>query len=200
MGVLLALAGLALIALPGRCHVLGRRLTPRTWVRLCTAALAVGSIALEIGLLLYALPTAIRVLRVSSLSAACERMLGFLAPGGPIAGWTAFGVAVLVAALGLGGWRAGRRARAVARTECWIGERSRLGAHRLVVVPTDEFVAFSVDGDPGQIIVSRGLVGALSEAELALVLAHESAHLDHGHHRQLALAAALHEALFFFPP
>lgn len=200
MGAILALAGLALVALPGRCHVLGRRLTPHMWVRLCAAALIIGGITFEIGLLLYSLPSTIRILQISKLTTACERMLSFLAPGGPIAGWTALVIAAIVAILGLRGWSTGRSARFAARTECWIGDRLLLGDHRVVIVSTDEIVAFSVDGDPGQIIVSRGLVAALTDDEFTLVLAHESAHLDRRHYRPLALAGVLSAALSFFPP
>ena len=47
------------------------------------------------------------------------------------------------------------------------------------------FIAFAVPGDPGCVVVSRGLLDRLEPRERKVVFAHERAHLRLGHHRYL---------------
>ena len=69
----------------------------------------------------------------------------------------------------------------------WAGEvRSAQGASLL---ETDVPMALAVPGRRGGVLVSRGLVKALTPAELGVVLHHEGSHLRHAHHRYLALGA-----------
>jgi len=53
------------------------------------------------------------------------------------------------------------------------------------VVDSPELIAYAAPGDPGCVVVSRGLLDALEPRERQVVLAHERAHLYHGHHRYL---------------
>ncbi|MCD0449243.1 M56 family metallopeptidase [Actinocorallia sp. API 0066] len=81
----------------------------------------------------------------------------------------------------------------------------RLGAHWVAEVraaqrlarplPTDVPVALAVPGRRGGVLVSRGLVAALSPAELDVVRWHEASHLRHRHHRYLAVGALAAELL-----
>lgn len=200
MGLVLALAGVAVLCLPGLVRRLGRRLAPAEWARLCAAALAGGAAMVETALVLSAAPTVLRAAGVPAVASTCERMLGRLAPGGPAAGWVAAVAAILLPALGVVGVRRAMSAWRVVRAEPWLGTHSRHGHHELVVLPTPHPLAATVPGAPGQILVSDGLVEALGDAELAAVLRHESAHLDHHHHRFLLLAAALDHAVGILPP
>lgn len=59
--------------------------------------------------------------------------------------------------------------------------RERFRDAELIVLNTDKVFAYSIAGKPGQIVVSRGCVDLLSEAELAAVLEHEYAHLRQRH-------------------
>lgn len=198
-GVVLVLAGLALVALPGLLRPLGRRLVPRDWARLCAAALAGGAGVFELGLLLYAAPTVLSAAGVPALASACQRMISGVAPGGPAAGWTAGALAVVVGALAGLSLTRGRRIRRSTRVEPWLGEHQALGSHELVVLAGKEPVALSVGGDRGQVVVSAGLVETLSQEEFDVVVAHEVAHLEYGHDRYLALAGAVQRALVFSP-
>ncbi len=200
MGVVMVLAGLGLVALPGLARSLGRRLAPSRWAALALAAIVIGGGVFELGLLAYAAPTVLRALGVPALASACERMLGALVPGGALVGWAAAALGVLVAGLAARGFLSGRRFRRVIRAEPCLGEHRPLGDHQLVVLPGKELLALSVAGRPGQVIVSSGLVAVLPDAELAMVVAHEVAHLEYGHQRYLALAGVLEAALVFFPP
>lgn len=200
MGLVLLASGLALLALPGLTRRLARRLPPEAWARGSALTLAAGAVVLELAALLHAAPTLLRALGVPALASACERVLGPLAPGGPWTGWTAAAVALTVPALGGIGLARARSVRRATRIESWLGRHEPFAGHELVVLPTDEVLAVSVPGQPGQIVVSEGLAEALSPAELRAVLRHEAAHLDHRHQRYLLLATALEHAFPLFPP
>lgn len=200
MGIVLVLGALGLVALPGALRSLGRRLDPRDWTVLCTMALAAGLGTFETGLVLYAAPTVLPALGAFGLASLCARMLGGVAPGGAAFGWAAAGLALVVASgAALGALKAGRIRRGV-RVEPWLGEHKELGRHDLVVLARDDLVAVSFERKGGQVIVSSGLVRALSDQELDVVLAHEQAHLDHRHQRYLHLASAVRWGLAWFPP
>ncbi|MBF6558304.1 MAG: M48 family metalloprotease [Acidimicrobiales bacterium] len=72
----------------------------------------------------------------------------------------------------------------------------------ILVVPDDRRFAMSVPGGRcgGQMLISRGVVNALSPSELELVCAHEAAHLSLGHRRYLVLALFVEEVFWFWPP
>lgn len=197
----LAAAGLALLSLPGLARPAGRRLPPDRWAVLCAAALVMGSAAVEAAALSWAAPTVLRAADLAGLASVCSRLLGPLVPGGPTAGWGGLVVAVGVAGLGAAAvGRARRRSAAVMIVEPWLGERHRVGEHELVVLPTARRVAVSVPGPRAQILVSEGLRDLLSAEDMDLVVRHEAAHLDSGHHRYLLLAAAADAAFAMFPP
>jgi Zn-dependent protease with chaperone function len=88
--------------------------------------------------------------------------------------------------------------------------RAVLAAHRscrdlpgaageLVVVPGVHAGAYALPGRPGRIVVSQSLFRELSAGQRRALLAHERAHLEHGHHWHLALVTvttALNPLLF----
>jgi hypothetical protein len=206
VGVAFVLAGLGLVALPGALRPLGRRLAPSDWARLSIVALVGGFGVFELGLVFYAAPTVLSASGAFGLASLCLQMLGGVAPGGAAAGWAAGVLAVVVAGSGALALDRARRVRRGTWVERCIGEHARLGHHDLVVLPSDELVAFSVgcqggqNYQGGQVVVSSGLVAALCPDELAAVLAHEAAHLDHRHQRYLSVASVVRHGLAFFPP
>ena len=200
MGVAFVLAGLGLVALPGALRPLGRRLAPSDWARLSAVALVGGFGVFELGLVFYAAPTVLSASGAFGLASLCLHMLGGVAPGGAAAGWAAGVLAVVVAGSGALALDRARRVRRGTWVERCVGEHARLGHHDLVVLPRDELVALSVDCQGGQVVVSSGLVAALCPDELAAVLAHEAAHLDHLHQCYLSVASVVRHGLAFFPP
>jgi hypothetical protein len=88
--------------------------------------------------------------------------------------------------------------------------RAVLAAHRacrelpgatgeLVVIPGSAVGAYAVPGRPGRIVVGQSLISALSPSQRRALLAHERAHLTHGHHWHVAavtVAAAINPFLF----
>ncbi|MGH2660373.1 MAG: M56 family metallopeptidase [Actinomycetota bacterium] len=200
MGLVLLVAGLGLLALPALTRQPARRLRPDAWARGSALTLAGGAVVFELAAVLHAAPTVLRTFGVSALASACERLVGPLAPGGPWTGWPATAIAVTVPVLGWVGLARVRAVRGATRIESWLGHHEPFAGHELVVLPTPEVLAVSVPGRPGQIVVSEGLVEALAPVELAVVLRHEAAHLDHRHERYLLLATALEHAFTFLPP
>lgn len=71
--------------------------------------------------------------------------------------------------------------------------------HGEVAVVTDDAPhAYAVPGRPGRILISTGLLRTADATDRRVVLAHERAHLHHGHHRYRAvvdLAAAVNPLL-----
>lgn len=58
----------------------------------------------------------------------------------------------------------------------------------LVILEEPRTRAFAVPGRPGTVVLSSGLVQSLSPEERLVVLAHERAHLERGHHRYTLIA------------
>lgn len=72
------------------------------------------------------------------------------------------------------------------------------GRSSLLVLPEEEAIALAVPGNGGHILVSSGMLRALSGPERRVLLAHERSHLRHRHHLYrtvVALAAAVNPLL-----
>jgi len=195
MTLLLLLSGMGLLGLPACARPLGRRLPPAEWARACAGLLAAGAVVVEASLTIQAAPILLRMAGLEDIAEMCEH----IAPGGAPVGIAA-AVAALVIALLAGRAALGvRRRHRMARVAQEIGWQSRLGGHRLVVLPSEELVAFSTAGRPGQVVMSHGLITALSDDELAAVLRHEVAHVQHRHQRYLLLARVVERSLGLLP-
>lgn len=200
MAVALVALGVFLATLPALSQRTSRTLHPSEWSRLAAGSLIIGAAIFEVGLALLATPTVLRWLGVEALAAACGRVVGPLIPVGDVGGWSAAASFVVTAGLGIRGLRSARAAAADAWIELEIGaHRVEHGVH-IVVVPTERLLAYSISSPTPQIVVSEGLVSQCRPDELDVIVAHERAHLTHGHHRLLSLAAAARAALSWWPP
>lgn len=201
MALALVVFGLFVSALPTLGRRAGRRLRAREWAQLSVAGLVVGVAMVEMGLVLLALPTMLRSLGVEAFAAACGRAVAPLVPFGQVGGWAAAALAAVTAVLALRERRRLARTRARTWIERGIGEhhRDQTGIE-MVVLPTSEWVAYSVASPSPQIVVTSGLVSALTDAELEIVVDHEKAHLRHGHHQVLCVAAVAAAALVWWRP
>lgn len=199
MAVVLVIGGLVLVGLPGLLAGRGRGLAPAEWARLCLVALGGGVVLVESGLILLAVPTVLAAAGLPGQGVVCRQLLESFAPMGGVFGWLLVAATVVLPARA--GWRLvslRRHGRAMV-VEPWVGEHHRRDDHDLVVMPCAEMVACSVEGPPPQVVVSQGLVDALSPAELAVVVRHESAHLGHHHERLLRVGAAFEGFLGYLP-
>jgi hypothetical protein len=196
---LLLVGALGLLVLPGCARPLGRWLPPAEWARLCAGLLAAGSVALVTSLGLIGALTVLHLVGLEAVVHLCEHVLRELVPGGTPVGVAAAFLALL---LGVAATRSLVRSRGswqVLTVEPSIGSHNDLGGHELVVLPCRELVAFSVGGQPAQVVVSRGLIEILSEEELAAVLRHELAHVHHRHQRYLLLARMIEQSIGLLP-
>lgn len=195
MNIALLAAGLALVALPGWTSRLGRRLAPHEWARLTAASLWTGLVAVRLGLLVTAAPTALRALGVHRLAEACHQTLGPVIPGGAITGVASATALVVVQTRINRARRHSQQVRRTLRVESWLGEHHTAGDHELVVIPAASNLAYALEGDPHQIVLSEGLARVLSDDEIGAVIRHEHCHLENGHQRYLELAVATEAAL-----
>jgi predicted Zn-dependent protease len=81
-----------------------------------------------------------------------------------------------------------------------MGQHGRLEGHDLVVLPSRRLLAFTVSDQPGQVVVTDGLIDALDDDELAALLWHEAAHPRRHHRRHLLLAGMIDRSLGMLPP
>lgn len=194
---LLIVVGFCFLILPGLTRSISSRIDPRRWTLLCVFALGAGLVLVEIGLLALAASSFVANDH-RGCSSYCTDMMAREAPGGILIGWTALFIAAAVAIFAIRTMVEIRSTRALARVESFIGHHSKLGQHELIVLDTTLPVALSVTGNPGQVLISEGLLGSLQELEITAILHHEQAHLDHSHHRYLALASVVEGAFARF--
>ena len=199
MTAILVLAGLALLLLPGLRAFPVAELPPSEWARVAAASLRCGLLSLRLGLLLGAVPTVLRATGVQELASVCHRMFGPVVPGGSAAGWASAAGSVILAWRSIAVRRKVTAAQRAARVEGWLGTHTRDAGLDVVTLPTRDPVAYAVPGRPPQIVVTEGLVGELSEDELAAVLRHERSHVVHGHDQHLVLAASVDATVGWLP-
>jgi BlaR1 peptidase M56 len=189
VSLILIAAGLGLVIMPGLVRRVGRYLDPAVWSRLCLVSLIWGTVLVEFGLVLCAAPTVLRAFGGTGLALLCQEALGNLVPGGPVVAWFGAVFSLAIGTAAISSLVAARREERSVRIEAGLGLHQHQDHYELVVLPTALNVAVSVDGTPNQVVISEGLVQVLSDQECASVIAHEVAHLRHGHHRMLVMAS-----------
>lgn len=191
--------GFALLAFPGmgRHHL--RALGPVVEARLGAGALAFGSGLVGFGLVSMSVPALLDDVGARHLAALCQRLIHDFLAGGHVGGGLAAALLGVLAFRAIRGWRRVRRSQRAAIIEPWVGHHRAREDYELVVLPTSEFVALTVGGAARQVVVSHGLVAALSDDQLTMVVRHELAHLRGGHDFFLAIAALV-EAIFGWVP
>jgi Zn-dependent protease with chaperone function len=165
---------------------LAERLPPRTAAWLLTGAAVVLAAATGAGLGLLALAAAVRLPPVDALGG---MSLSVVRRDDPASLPLGIAAALLLAA-----------AAAAAIRAAWLRTAALAAAHRQarclpgtgqVVVLADEAAdAYAAPGWPGRIVVTSGMLGALTNAERDVLLAHERAHAA-GRHYLFTTAARL---------
>lgn len=199
MSLVLVAAGVALLLLPMVAARASRQLSPAEWARLAVGATWLGLRSIQAGLLLTAGPTVLRTVGVDALADACHRILGPTRLGGTAVAWaSAAAFVALTRSARVVRARAHREQRE-AHIEPCLGQHQRIDGTDVVVLPTDQVVAYSAPGPPPQIVLSEGLTAVLSGQELSAVIRHEQTHLRNRHDRHLVLAAVVEGTLGWLP-
>ena len=197
--LVVAVAGAALLVLPGAAQRLGSRLAPREWARLTAVALAAGGLLVEAALVLRAAPGVLAAAGLQSLADACGRLVGPLLAGGATATWATSVAAAGIAVTGATGVARSARLRRRLAADLWLGYPCTIAGHRVVVLPVDRPLAVSLAGPEAAVVLSQGLVDRLDLEEAAAVVRHEAAHLAGRHQRLFLVAEALGPTLGRLP-
>ena len=158
---------------------LRRRLPPRAAVVLLTAVAVASATAVVWGLILVVVGGLLGVPELLRTLAWCERIARAGHEAHPLVAAGA-ALALVVGAVRLIGFE--RRWRRTLRRATFDDEITIIEARRPV--------AYALPGRPGTIVLSRGLLDALTDDERTAVLTHERCHLERGHYRFLRAAGA----------
>lgn len=196
MTVLVVACGAIALVLPGVRPASSLRGHPHWFVRLDALALALGLLALLLGLALSVAVGAVHLMAGSSLLS----YEGHLAPGGiGVSVLSLLLLSLIAGRLAMMSRRA-RRGRGLARADGWFAHHEHVDDHDLVLLPTAVPLAYGVDGSPPQIVISEGLRDRLDDDLVGFVIDHERAHLRRRHRRYLLLVAATDALLGALPP
>lgn len=194
MTLLLLACGLLAVAMPGTRPKPMLVASPRWFVRLAVASVGLGMVSIVAALLLSTAVGAVHLLVGGAVTPADH-----LAPEGLVGSVAAAAVVVWIA--GRSAVLAGRAVRGhrAARVDAWLGQHEVAGDLEVVIIPTDEAVAYNIPGRQPQIVISEGLRARLSADVLRFVLDHERAHLRSRDRWGALLATALETAFVFVP-
>jgi hypothetical protein len=168
---------------------LAERLPPRTatWLLTVSAVVLAGTSCAALGLL--AMAAAMRLPVVDSMGGMSLRAVIHLDPA-------SLPVGVIAAALFGGAALAAVRA-AWLRTAALVGARREAGrlagdgelagGEQVLTIADDSVDAYAVPGRPGRIVITSGMIDALTESEREVLLAHERAHVSACHYVFTAL-------------
>ena len=190
---LLIVATVALVAMPlvaGRVRTAFR---PVELTRYNSITISSGGLLLLVSLVLCAAPVII------ALGGGTVVDRHFF-PGDGIIGWiSAVGAATVIVTMVIGIRRVWV-IEARLRVEHSIGEHYPMADFDLVVLDTDQLVAYSIGGSHSQIVITHGLVEQLSVQELVSVVEHEAAHISLHHRLHLTLIGMIEPAARWFLP
>lgn len=192
-------ASLLLLLGPAAIRPWGSRMDPLRWARLVRLSLFTGATGIFVSLFSLGLPEVLRAFGVERLARLCDRLLGHVPHVGPLPGWVALAGAAWMAVVALRSTTSTARVVRDLRVERHLGRHHDLDGYDLAVLPTETHLAYSLAGRPGQVVVSRGTVAALSELELDTVVLHEKAHLDCDHGRVLRRLAVVRRIYAWIP-
>lgn len=156
----------------------GRRLHPRAaaWMLACAAVVSAGAWATTLALLAFTL-----VGQIPLVASQGPWSVGVLAANDPVGRPVALvcGLLLLASAthLAVAAWQ---RTRTL--VSAWRQCRELPAAADLAVIDDPVPTAFALPGAPGRVVVSSGMLQALSADERRALIAHERAHLRHRHH------------------
>jgi len=195
MTYLLVTVGIVALVVPGLAARRTRDLPPAHRAEAILTCLVCGVAAIALAVVMAAAPLVLHAGGAHTMARACARAFATNAPLSVVAV-----VALLVVGTrAIAGWRAACRVDRAAAVEPLLGVHLPAAGFEVVILPTSELVAYSVDGAPAQVVISRGLIEALPDPELTRVLHHEHSHVRNRHHRFLRVAGIVEHAFGIIP-
>ncbi|WP_238009499.1 M56 family metallopeptidase [Dactylosporangium sp. AC04546] len=187
----------SVLVVPPLLVLVVRLLADRLWPSTAAVAVAWSAVAAAgsslVNLVLFALKAVAEIPAVG-------RLLGWsaqrVAADTAHVPWVSVGSAAMLAFVTVAMTRRWHRHRRTLRD----ARRDLPAGVQLVMVRNDAAQAFAIPGNPGHVVVTTGMRGALTNDQFDALLAHERAHLTQGHHRLVwvaELAAAAHPALWW---
>lgn len=183
--LLTAVPVLASAALGLTASRVGARLPPSAAVRLLAPTAFVTALTAGFCLSVAAFTALARVPLVAALGGWSVSALGVDGPPPPVGGLVLGTVVVVLLVTAL--LRSLRTATDL-RQAVLAARRLREASEGLVLLEDDVADAFAVPGLHGKVVVTRGMLRALTPPERRVLIAHEQAHL--AHHHQLYIQAA----------
>lgn len=180
----LVLSTVGLVAMPLLALRVRRAFKPVELTRYNAITTWTGVVLFLAALILCALPA---VLTLAGQGVADRHFF----PGDTAVGWLSAAIALAVIGEMLLGFRLVRRVERRLRIESAVGLHHRLRDFDLVVLESQHPIAYAVGGRNPQVVVTSGLLSALTLAEGVSVLQHEAAHIVLGHRRHLRLIGLL---------
>lgn len=181
-GVLVATA--ALLSMPIVAQRFRRAFQPAELTRYNSATMSTGLALLLLALVACAIP-------VAGALFGLEVTDRHFFPGESVVGWvSAFAASALVVS-GVVGYRRLRAVEDRLVVEPTLGLHIDRGRFDLVVLPNSRRMAYAVGGNAPQVVVTTGVIDALSVTELASVVEHESAHISMKHRFHLTIIAMI---------
>ncbi|MGW8802786.1 M56 family metallopeptidase [Streptomyces sp. NPDC055775] len=172
----------------------GRRLPPRTAAWMLTSAAVIAAGSWVTGLAMIGFTLIGQIPEVAEEGRWSPHLLAADTPvDWPVAAACALAVVACAVALTVASWR---RVRGL--VDAWRECRQLSTAGDLAVLDDPVPAAFALPGIPGRVVVSSGMLQALTAEERPALLAHERAHLACRHHLfllVLQLAAAVNPLL-----
>jgi Zn-dependent protease with chaperone function len=169
---------------------LAERLPPptATWLLTISAVVVAGTSCAALGLL--AMGAAMRLAVVDSLGGMSLAAIIHLDPASPPVGVIAAGLfgAAALAAMRAAWLRTVALVSARREASRLAGDRQPGSGEQVLTIVDDSVDAYAVPGRPGRIVITSGMMDALSESEREVLLAHERAHVSASHYLFTALA------------
>ena len=149
------------------------------------------SIAMTLAVISTALPTLLAWVGLTAAGALCERVFVHGLLTGDVSRFVAVVVLAMIVAAFVGARRVVYKHRQSLRIEPGLGHHVMIGDVSVVVLTTADAIAYTLNEPTPQIVLSSGLLQQLDAEEQRVVVAHELAHLELGHHRHLRMIAVI---------
>ena len=178
------LATLALVAMPMIARKVRTAFRPTELTRFNASTLGSGLVLLTVALIACAVPV---ILALTGTALADRHFF----PGDTAVGWISAGAVVTLVATAVIGITRTTRIERRLHIEPSVGLHLRRHDYTIVVLSSDNPIAYAVGHRHPQVVLTTGLISSLEVEELVSVVEHEAAHLQLNHRLHLRLISVV---------